>query len=157
MVLTPCLLCGWIGKRSLFTLGPPGSAWPISCDCAVGCFPEAVLITCSDSPVTVETETPNRLFQCVSPFPGLACSCRSLLPTLLWVGSCNLSARSVGKVRNPRTHVFACVCERMEEEVCGEGLVVSRGGFTLKPGARGQRSFSAKVRGQGPFLFSGCD
>lgn len=42
---------------------------------AVGHFPEAVLG--SDSPVTVETETPSRLFQCVSPFPGRASPCHS--------------------------------------------------------------------------------
>lgn len=43
-----------------------------------GSFPKAAL--CSDSPVTVETGTPNWLFQCISPFPGRASPCHSPCP-----------------------------------------------------------------------------
>lgn len=97
---------------------------------AVGYFPEAAL--CSDSPVTVETETPNRLFQCISPFPGRASPCHS---------------------PPPAPHGWGLQSGRLD---CGEGqesqgvcLHVRDGGgcmeqgLTLKPRARGQRSLSA--------------
>ena len=141
------------------TAAPPGRPWPISSDCAAGCFPEAVLITCSDSPVTVETEAPNRLFQCVLPFPGLACFCHSLPPTLCGWGPAISECWVHGEGQESQG-TCTCVCKRERElggGVCREGLCISRGGITLKPGAGGHRSLSAQVRGQGPSLLNSCD
>lgn len=68
--------------------------------------------------VTVERETPNRLFQCGSPIPGWAGFC----PTpggALHSGSTGL----VGMARNPRARVPVCVSEYVREREWGLGYL----------------------------------
>lgn len=116
--------------RAPCRLGPPDQPGP-----------SVLTMLCSDSPVTAETETPNRLFQCVLPFPGLACPATPFppLPRLLWVGPCNLGA--LDHSGRPGIPGHVCAGAGAGESEWAEG--VWRRGLTLKSGARGRRSFSA--------------